>query len=41
MGINTVPEGNSILSAWISANGNYAFVEFRTPEEASNGFALN
>ena len=21
--------------------GNYAFVEFRTPDEATNGFALN
>jgi len=41
MGINTEPEGNSILSSWISADGNYAFIEFRTPEEASNGFALN
>lgn len=52
MGINTEPEGNSILNSWISADGiflltsiifigNYAFVEFRTPEEATNGFALN
>jgi len=41
MGVNTVPEGNSVLSSWISSDGNYAFVEFRTPEEATNGFALN
>ena len=53
MGVNTVPEGNSILNSWISADGkylfilltiyqgNYAFVEFRTPEEATNGFCLN
>lgn len=41
MGVNTVPEGNSILNSWISADGNYAFVEFRTPEEATKGFCLN
>lgn len=41
MGINTEPEGESITSSWIAADGHYAFVEFRTPEEANNGFALN
>jgi len=41
MGINTEPPGSSITSAWIAADGHYAFVEFRTPEEANNGFNLN
>ena len=41
MGINTEPPGASITSAWIAADGHYAFVEFRTPEEANNGFNLN
>jgi len=41
MGINTEPPGPSITSAWIAADGHYAFMEFRTPEEANNGFALN
>jgi len=41
MGINLDPEGTSISSAWIAADGNYAFIEFRTPDEANNGFALN
>lgn len=41
MGINLDPEGPSISSAWIAADGNYAFIEFRTPDEANNGFALN
>jgi len=29
------------LSAWISTDGHYAFVEFRTAEEANRGFMLN
>lgn len=31
------------MSAWISPDGvgHYAFIEFRTKEEASNGMALN
>jgi hypothetical protein len=41
MGINLEPEGLSIKSLWIAADGHYAFAEFRTPEEANNGFALN
>jgi len=28
------------VSSWIEPNGHYAFIEFRTPEEATNGFAL-
>jgi len=41
-GVNTnVPPGNSIIGAWISPDGHYAFVDFRTPEEATNGFVLN
>ncbi len=41
MGVNTEPPGNSITSSWIAADGHYAFVEFRTAEEANNGFILN
>lgn len=37
---NTQP-GDPVLSAWISADGHYAFVEFRTADEANNGFMLN
>jgi len=33
--------GDPILSAWISTDGHYAFVEFRSSEEANNGFLLN
>ncbi len=35
------PSGDPILSAWISTEGHYAFVEFRSAEEANNGFLLN
>ena len=30
-----------MLSAWISTDGHYAFVEFRSSEEANCGFLLN
>ena len=30
----------AVVSAWISSDGHYAFVEFRSAEEANNGFAL-
>jgi splicing factor U2AF subunit len=33
--------GDPVLSAWISTDGHYAFVEFRSAEEANNGFQLN
>jgi splicing factor U2AF subunit len=33
--------GDPVLSAWISTDSHYAFVEFRTAEEANNGFQLN
>ena len=39
--MKTFPPGDPIVSAWISSDGHYAFVEFRTPEEANQGFALN
>lgn len=39
--MKTFPPGEPIVSAWISSDGHYAFVEFRTPEEANQGFALN
>ena len=32
--------GNPVVSAWISSDGHYAFVEFRTAEEANHGFNL-
>jgi splicing factor U2AF subunit len=32
--------GNPVVSAWISSDGHYAFVEFRTAEEANIGFKL-
>ena len=32
--------GNPILSAWISSDSHYAFVEFRNAEEANLGFKL-
>ena len=41
MSVNIDPPGDSISSCWISTDGTYAFAEFRTAEEANNGFALN
>lgn len=43
MEINTDVDGDSIISAWISPDGvgHYAFVEFRTAQQATNGLALN
>jgi len=32
--------GNPVISSWISSDGHYAFVEFRTSEEANLGFHL-
>ena len=32
--------GPPILSAWISSDAHYAFVEFRSAEEANLGFKL-
>ena len=32
--------GNPVVSTWISSDGHYAFVEFRTAEEANHGFQL-
>ena len=32
--------GNPILSAWISSDSHYAFVEFRNADEANKGFKL-
>ncbi len=29
--------GEPIIGAWIAPDGHYAFVEFRTPEEATKG----
>jgi splicing factor U2AF subunit len=36
-----VKSGNPIISTWISGENNYAFLEFRTPEEAKNAFKLD
>ena len=30
-----------VIGAWVSPDGHYAFVEFRTAEEATKGFVLN
>lgn len=32
--------GNPVVSTWISSDSHYAFVEFRTAEEANHGFQL-
>jgi len=32
--------GNPIVGTWISGDGHYAFVDFRTPDEATQGFVL-
>lgn len=29
-----------IVGSWISGDGHYAFVDFRTPDEATQGFVL-
>jgi len=36
-----IRSGNPILSAWVKENSLYAFLEFRTPEEANNAFKLD
>mmetsp|Transcript_37660 Transcript_37660/g.33675 ORF Transcript_37660/g.33675 Transcript_37660/m.33675 type:complete len:101 (-) Transcript_37660:282-584(-) len=41
MGVNTDKPGNSIINTWVSPDGHYAFIDFRTPEECTNGFALS
>ena len=33
-------EGDPVIGAWISNDGHYAFVDFRTAEEATQGFVL-
>jgi hypothetical protein len=33
--------GEPVINAWVSPDGHYAFVEFRTAEEATKGFILN
>jgi len=34
-------EGDPVVGAWLSSDTSYAFVEFRTAEEANSGFKLN
>ncbi len=42
MSLNVITEpGPPVVSAWISSDGHYAFVEFRTAEEANLGFKLD
>lgn len=36
-----IRSGNPVLSTWMSTDRNYAFLEFRTPEEANNAFKLD
>lgn len=38
---NEFEPGEPIVSAWISSDGRYAFIEFRTAAEANMGFILN
>ncbi len=39
MSLGVIEEpGCPVVSAWISSDGHYAFVEFRTAEEANHGF---
>ena len=33
-------QGNTVVSSWMSTDGHYGFVEFRTAEEANLGFNL-
>lgn len=33
--------GEPVIGSWVSPDGHYAFVEFRTAEEATKGFILN
>jgi splicing factor U2AF subunit len=33
-------DGNPIVGCWISGEGHYAFVDFRSPDEATQGFVL-
>jgi splicing factor U2AF subunit len=41
LSLNEIEEpGNPVVSAWISSDSHYAFVEFRTAEEANIGFKL-
>jgi splicing factor U2AF subunit len=36
-----VKSGDPIVSSWISTEQNFAFLEFRTPEEARNAIKLD
>jgi hypothetical protein len=33
--------GNPIVSCWVSVDGHFAFIEFRSAEDLEMGFALN
>jgi len=37
----TIMPGKPIVSGWLGGEGQFAFVEFRTPEECSNALSLN
>jgi len=38
---NTTLPGDAVVSAWLSQENKFAFVEFRSMEEASSGLSLN
>ena len=40
MGKHSCQLGNPILSCWISQDGHFAFLEFRTVADVHEGFAL-
>ena len=37
MNVNNDPPGDSVVGSWIAPDASYAFVEFRTSTEATNG----
>lgn len=41
VGVIFMQPGDPVLSAWISNDGHYAFIEFRSIEETRAGYALN
>lgn len=38
---NIFQDGGAVMGSWIANDGHYAFVDFRSAEEATQGFVLN
>ena len=34
-------DGSAVIGSWIASDGHYAFVDFRSADEATQGFVLN